>query len=81
LGVLPGIIGSVQAVEAIKLILGIGTSLAGRSLQYDALEAEFREFRIRKNSYCPVCGEDPTVTELIDYQQFCGIPHLDAVLA
>lgn len=81
LGVLPGIIGSLQAVEAIKLILGIGTSLNGRALQYDALEAEFREFRVRKDPHCPVCSEDPTVTELIDYQEFCGIPHLEAVLA
>jgi adenylyltransferase/sulfurtransferase len=77
LGVLPGIVGSVQAVEAIKLILGIGTSLAGRSLQYDALEGEFFEFRIRKDPHCPVCSEDPTITELIDYQEFCGIPHLN----
>ena len=76
LGVLPGIIGSLQAVEAIKLIVGIGTPLVGWSLQYDALEAEFREFRVRKNPDCPVCGEHPTVTELIDYQEFCGIPHV-----
>ncbi len=75
LGVLPGIIGSLQAVEAIKLIVGIGTPLTGRVLQYDALEAEFREFRIHKNPDCPVCGEHPTVTQLIDYQEFCGIPH------
>ena len=75
LGVLPGIIGSLQAVEAIKMILGVGTPLVGRSLQYDALETEFREFRIRKNPNCPVCSENPSLTELIDYQQFCGIPH------
>jgi adenylyltransferase/sulfurtransferase len=81
LGVLPGIIGSLQAVEAIKLIIGLGTSLNGRALQYDALEAEFREFRVRKNQHCPVCSEDPIITELIDYQEFCGIPHLDAVPA
>jgi len=81
LGVLPGIVGSLQAVEAIKLILEIGTSLNGRALQYDALEAEFREFRVRKDPHCPVCSEDPIVTELIDYQEFCGIPHLDAVPA
>ncbi len=80
LGVLPGIIGSLQAVEAIKLIVGIGTPLIGRSLQYDALEAEFREFRVRKNPDCPVCGAHPTVTELIDYQEFCGIPHLETEL-
>jgi adenylyltransferase/sulfurtransferase len=81
LGVLPGIVGSLQAVEAIKLILGLGTSLNGRALQYDALESEFHEFRVRKNPHCPVCSEDPIVTELIDYQEFCGIPHLDAVPA
>lgn len=75
LGVLPGIIGSVEAVEAIKLILGIGSPLAGRLLLYDALEAEFREVKVRKNLDCPVCGAHPTVTELIDYEQFCGIPH------
>ncbi|MBE7469319.1 MAG: molybdopterin-synthase adenylyltransferase MoeB [Anaerolineae bacterium] len=75
LGVLPGIIGSVEAVEAIKLILGIGSPLTGRLLLYDALEAEFREVRVRKNPDCPVCGEHPTVTQLIDYEQFCGIPH------
>lgn len=75
LGVLPGIIGSVEAVEAIKLILGIGSPLTGRLLLYDALEAEFREVKVRKNPDCPVCGEHPTVTQLIDYEQFCGIPH------
>lgn len=73
LGALPGIIGSLQAVEAIKLLLNIGTPLTGRALQYDALEAEFREFRVRKNPRCPVCGDAPTITELIDYQEFCGI--------
>jgi len=78
LGVLPGIIGSLQTVEAIKLILEVGTPLVGRSVQYDALEGEFREFRIRKNPDCPVCGQNPTVTELIDYQEFCGIPHQQA---
>ncbi len=79
LGVLPGIIGSLQTVEAIKLILEVGTPLVGRSVQYDALEGEFREFRIRKNPDCPVCGQNPTVTELIDYQEFCGVPHRQAV--
>ncbi|MFQ5575905.1 MAG: molybdopterin-synthase adenylyltransferase MoeB [Anaerolineae bacterium] len=81
LGVLPGIIGSLQAVEAIKLILGIGSPLLGRSLQYDALEAEFREFKIRKDPHCPVCSPNPSLTELIDYQQFCGIPHAEAIPA
>lgn len=75
LGVLPGIVGSLEAVEAIKLILGIGEPLVGRLLLYDALEAEFREVKIRKNPDCPVCGTHPTVTQLIDYDQFCGIPH------
>jgi molybdopterin/thiamine biosynthesis adenylyltransferase/rhodanese-related sulfurtransferase len=73
LGVLPGIIGTIQATEAIKLILGIGEPLIGRLLLFDALEMRFRELKVRKNPNCPVCGEHPTVTELIDYQQFCGI--------
>jgi len=76
LGVLPGIVGSLEAVEVIKLILGEGETLAGRLMLYDALEAEFREVKVRKNSDCPVCGDNPTVTELIDYQQFCGVPSL-----
>ncbi len=76
LGVLPGIIGSVQAVEAIKLLLGLGDPLVGRLLLYDALDGEFREMKVHKNQNCPVCGQNPTVTELIDYQEFCGIPHL-----
>lgn len=75
LGVLPGIVGSLEAVEAIKLILNIGEPLVGRLLLYDALEAEFREVKVRKNPDCPVCGTHPTVTALIDYDQFCGIPH------
>jgi adenylyltransferase/sulfurtransferase len=81
LGVLPGIVGSLQAVEAIKLILGEGDSLVGRLLLYDALTTEFREVKVRKNPDCPVCGEHPTVTELIDYQQFCGLPSFEAVPA
>jgi adenylyltransferase/sulfurtransferase len=76
LGVLPGIIGSLQAVEAIKLILGTGDPLTGRLLLYDALDGEFREMKVNKNLDCPVCGHQPTVTELIDYQEFCGIPHV-----
>ena len=74
LGVLPGIIGTIQAVEAIKLILGIGRSLVGRLLLFDALEMEFRQVRIRRNPACPVCGDSPTVTQLIDYEDFCGVP-------
>ncbi len=74
LGVLPGIVGSLQAVEAIKLILGIGEPLIGRMLLFDALSMTFRELRIERDSECPVSGDDPTLHELIDYQQFCGLP-------
>ncbi|MFQ5890477.1 MAG: molybdopterin-synthase adenylyltransferase MoeB [Gemmatimonadota bacterium] len=73
LGVLPGIVGTIQAAEAVKLILGRGQSLAGRLLLVDALAMEFRELEIRRDPECPVCGESPTVTELIDYEQFCGM--------
>ncbi|HEX6288439.1 MAG TPA: molybdopterin-synthase adenylyltransferase MoeB [Herpetosiphonaceae bacterium] len=72
-GVLPGIIGTIQATEAIKLIIGKGDPLIGRLLLFDALEMRFRELKLRKNSDCPACGDHPTVTELIDYQMFCGI--------
>src|SRR5438552_3167461 len=74
LGILPGTIGLIQATEAVKLILGIGQSLVGRLLLYDALAMRFREVKLRKNPECPVCGEHRTITKLIDYQQFCGIP-------
>ena len=73
LGVLPGIIGVIQATEAIKLMLGIGEPLIGRFLIYDALKMRFRELKLRKDPECPVCGTNPTVTKLIDYEQFCGI--------
>jgi len=73
LGVLPGIIGVIQATEAIKLILGVGDPLIGRFLIYDALKMRFRELKLRKDPDCPVCGTHPTVTKLIDYEQFCGI--------
>ncbi|HZB96504.1 MAG TPA: molybdopterin-synthase adenylyltransferase MoeB [Herpetosiphonaceae bacterium] len=73
LGVLPGLIGTIQATEAIKLIIGQGTPLIGRLLLLDALEMRFRELKLRKNPDCPVCGTHPTVTELIDYQAFCGV--------
>jgi adenylyltransferase/sulfurtransferase len=73
LGVLPGIIGMIQATEAIKLILGIGEPLIGRFMIYDALKMKFRELKLRKDPDCPVCGTHPTVTKLIDYEQFCGI--------
>src|SRR6202521_2574153 len=74
LGVLPGVIGCIQATETVKLILGIGETLVGRLLLYDALSMRFRELKLRKNPECPVCGEHRTITKLIDYQQFCGIP-------
>jgi adenylyltransferase/sulfurtransferase len=73
LGVLPGLVGVIQATETIKLILGKGETLAGRLLLIDALTMRFRELKLRKNPECPVCGPHPTVTKLIDYQQFCGI--------
>jgi molybdopterin/thiamine biosynthesis adenylyltransferase/rhodanese-related sulfurtransferase/molybdopterin converting factor small subunit len=74
LGILPGMIGLVQATEAVKLILGAGEPLVGRLLLYDALAMRFRELKLRKNPECPACGEHPTITKLIDYQEFCGIP-------
>jgi adenylyltransferase/sulfurtransferase len=73
LGVLPGMIGIVQATEAIKLITGIGEPLIGRFMIYDALKMKFRELKLRKDPDCPVCGTHPTVTKLIDYDQFCGV--------
>lgn len=73
LGVLPGIVGSVQAMETIKLILGSGDSLAGRLLLFDALGMKFREFKLRKNPGCPICGDKRTINKLIDYYEFCGM--------
>src|SRR5450432_1936205 len=73
LGILPGTIGLIQATETVKLILGIGEPLVGRLLLYDALGMRFRELKLRKNPECPVCGEHPTITKLIDYEEFCGI--------
>src|SRR5213593_879948 len=73
LGVLPGLIGVIQATETVKLIMGIGEALIGRFLIYDALRMRFRELKLRKDPDCPVCGTHPTVTKLIDYEQFCGI--------
>lgn len=73
LGVLPGIVGSIQAMETIKLILGAGEPLIGRLLLFDALAMRFRELKIRKNPACPMCGEHRTITKLIDYEEFCGI--------
>jgi len=75
LGILPGTIGLIQATEAVKLILGIGQPLVGRLLLYDALSMRFRELKLRKNPECPVCGEHRTITKLIDYHQFCGVPN------
>jgi len=74
LGVLPGVIGTIQANEAIKVLLGIGTTLTGRLLVFDALAMKFRELRLKKDPDCPMCGTSPTIHELIDYDQFCGIP-------
>ena len=73
LGVLPGIIGSMQAMETVKLLLGVGETLAGRLLIFDALEMSWREVQLRKNPECPVCADQPTQTELIDYEIFCGL--------
>lgn len=73
LGILPGVVGTIQATEAVKLIIGVGEPLVNRFMIYDALRMKFRELKLRKDPECPVCGETPTVTELIDYEQFCGI--------
>lgn len=73
LGVLPGVIGVIQATETIKLLTGIGEPLIGRFLIYDALRMKFRELKLRRDPDCPVCGTNPTVTKLIDYQEFCGM--------
>ncbi|HEY2016909.1 MAG TPA: molybdopterin-synthase adenylyltransferase MoeB [Bryobacteraceae bacterium] len=78
LGILPGTIGLIQATETVKLILGIGEPLVGRLLLYDALAMKFRELKLRKNPDCPVCGDHPTITKLIDYHQFCGVPQPQA---
>jgi len=74
LGVLPGVVGCIQATETIKLIIGAGEPLIGRFLIFDALRMKFRELKLRKDPDCPVCGTHPTVTKLIDYEQFCGVP-------
>jgi sulfur-carrier protein adenylyltransferase/sulfurtransferase len=73
LGVLPGVIGTIQATEAIKLILGAGTTLVGRLLLYDAWSMRFRELKLRRDASCPVCGDHPTIKQLIDYEEFCGV--------
>src|SRR5499433_2234318 len=73
LGILPGLVGCIQATEAVKLILGEGSPLVGRLLLYDALEMKFQEFKVRRNPKCPICGDHPTIKQLIDYDQFCGV--------
>jgi adenylyltransferase/sulfurtransferase len=70
---LPGVIGVIQATETIKLILGQGESLIGRLLMYDSLAMRFREIRIRRDPDCPLCGTHPTITELLNYEEFCGL--------
>ena len=80
LGVLPGIVGSIQANEALKLLLGIGTPLVGTLLRFDALDLSFKKFELKKDPNCPLCGEHPTITEPIDYVQFCGIGHEEQAL-
>jgi adenylyltransferase/sulfurtransferase len=74
LGVLPGIVGCIQATEILKIALGKGSSLIGRLLLFNALDMKFREVKLRRDPQCPLCGENPTITKLIDYEQFCGIP-------
>ncbi len=81
LGVLPGLLGVIQATEVIKLILGVGEPLIGRLVLVDALAMRFRELKVRKNPECPLCGANPTIKELIDYEQFCGVRGADSVPA
>ncbi len=81
LGVLPGLVGLVQATEVVKLVLGVGEPLSGRLLHVDALSMEFREFKVRRDPNCPVCGERPTITEPIDYEGFCLNPNLPVIVA
>ena len=81
LGVLPGIIGVIQATEAIKLIIGKGEPLIGRLLLYNALKMEFREVKLKRDPRCPMCGEHPTITELVDYEEFCGLGRGEAAEA
>ena len=73
LGVLPGMVGTIQATETVKLIMGIGRSLSSRLLIIDALDMEFRTVKIRRDPSCPLCGDNPTIDKLIDYEAFCGI--------
>jgi adenylyltransferase/sulfurtransferase len=78
LGILPGVVGIVQATEVVKLLIGKGEPLIGRLMLYDALRMKFRELKLRKNPDCPICGENPTIHELIDYEEFCGVPGAQA---
>ena len=78
LGMLPGMVGTIQATEAVKLIMGVGKSLSGRLLLIDALDMDFRTVKLRRNKECPLCGDNPTITELIDYEAFCGMPAVPA---
>jgi sulfur-carrier protein adenylyltransferase/sulfurtransferase len=80
LGVLPGIVGSIQATEVIKLVLGIGQTLAGRLLRFDALGMKFREFVLKRDPACPLCGDHRVIHELIDYHEFCGLPSADSAV-
>lgn len=81
LGVLPGIIGCIQATEILKLAIGKGSSLVGRLLLFNALDMKFRELKLRRDPECPICGDKPTITQLIDYEQFCGVTPEPAVSA
>jgi sulfur-carrier protein adenylyltransferase/sulfurtransferase len=81
LGVLPGIIGMLQAIETLKLVIGIGESLIGRLLHFDALKVQFRELKLRRDAQCPVCGDSPTILAPIDYDQFCGVRDTETVPA
>jgi adenylyltransferase/sulfurtransferase len=74
LGILPGTVALVQATETLKLLTGLGVSLVGRLLHYDALDMEWREFKMKRDPECPICGDTPTITALIDYEGFCGMP-------
>ena len=74
LGMLPGLVGTIQATETVKLIMGVGESLAGRLLLIDALDMDIRTVKLRRNVECPLCGDNPTISELIDYEAFCGAP-------
>ena len=78
LGMLPGLVGTIQATETVKLIMGIGQSLAGRLLLIDGLNMEFRSVKLRRDPSCPLCGDEPSVTELMDYDAFCGMPAVPA---